>query len=182
MTRASEDLRSAVVICLVWSSWHLTSKLLLFFSPTSFLFFSSLLLQLASPLPSTHPRVLHLLNPFVRGEGNEADAMSDELVTEHCRVLFQLHPVYGDGRGLRHQDATDAVGHAAGFLLFLFLPPVTSYFTGSFPITPITPAASDQKLRVGFIYHHWRFRRCALDFDGPFRGNLAKDNNNKKND
>lgn len=48
----------------------------------------------------------------VTGEGNEAEAVGDELVVEDGGVDVDLHQVDGDGGHLRDHDTPEGVGHA----------------------------------------------------------------------
>lgn len=48
----------------------------------------------------------------VAGEGDEAEAVGDELVVEDGRVHLDLHQVDGQSRHLRQHHAAEGVGHA----------------------------------------------------------------------
>lgn len=48
----------------------------------------------------------------VRGEGDEAEAVGDELVVENRGVGVYLDEVDGDGGDLGDHDAAEGVGHA----------------------------------------------------------------------
>lgn len=67
------------------------------------------------------------------GEGDEADAMGDELVVEDGGVDLDLDEVDGDGGDLGYHDTTEGVGHAGVGVSELELHEVVFHFSDLHP-------------------------------------------------
>ena len=52
------------------------------------------------------PAVLHTLDCFIAGERDEPEPVSQELITEHCTISFQLDPINSYGWGLSNHHAS----------------------------------------------------------------------------